>query len=85
MGGSVGGQQTGDQTFVGTLFEVIDDTMCKLSMVKKRFVLKTTKVCERSPEISQHFRFFYCTISLYIWTRYLDVAMRYLDVTKGVG
>ena len=55
--------------------------MCKLSMVKKCFVLKTTKVCERSPEISQHFRVFYCTTSLYIYTRYLDVAMRYLDVT----
>ena len=25
----------------------------------------------------------YCTISLYICTRYLDVAMPYLDVTKG--
>ena len=28
---------------------------------------------------------FYCTISLYISTRYLDVAMRYFHVAKGVG
>ena len=27
----------------------------------------------------------YCTTSLYICTHYMDVAMRYLDVTKGVG
>ena len=27
----------------------------------------------------------YCTTSLYIYTHYLDVAMRYFDITKGVG
>ena len=73
----------------GGVFWLVKKTTCQsgssteLTIIYSKVFVSCS--CHSFPKPVKNPGFFYCTISLYIYTCYLDVAMRYLDVTKEVG